>query len=526
MSKRQILGGLAAIVVILSFSGEGSTAAATRVESSGELRAELTARLQSILKEVDPAGQVSVRVTQKKSTIALPGTAFTLTDHELVSASKFLRFAEARVQILASTPNLPAGVVSIMQTVGREYAEVVSVDTSQLPADYLAARQKLIDSAKVTSRPWDNQFGNALASLRAIEQKGRLFAFGAAGLCLAVAIGLMVLGRRRDNSVMSSLNSGFTLVSKAFENGGMSQPVLSRPTATKAESTSNRREYDSSDGVSQAKDIRDLPPAGLMALIMDCYWSAEDHYAAFIWQQMSAGQKVLILSSKGELRRYFETVAGIEPIDLGLDRHPSYLDPLGYDHLDNGELRNIVLKHPQLFNRLTPIRARSIDLKPSERIRLMHESTAGDTPNHNFAGYPPSKLRSLKPAIQLEVRSVQDEMEVIELADQFPEVIKQVPSLAWLLRLPPEDQDEILKSMSARQLAEAWTGPQDVLDALAKRLNPSKVSLLESTLEKVTPSRDSDAFLMIHSRVVAKLEDSNAVSRDADSLSESSHAAA
>ncbi|HMN67249.1 MAG TPA: hypothetical protein PKC28_01800 [Bdellovibrionales bacterium] len=67
-------------------------------------------------------------------------------------------------------------------------------------------------------------------------------------------------------------------------------------------------------------------------------------------------------------------------------------------------------------------------------------------------------------------------------------------SLVWLALAPVVHREKILSEIDARQLAEAWIGPEPVLAALKEVLSPKKAEMLAHFLSSSAPDRDNATF--------------------------------
>ena len=78
-------------------------------------------------------------------------------------------------------------------------------------------------------------------------------------------------------------------------------------------------------------------------------------------------------------------------------------------------------------------------------------------------------------------------------------------SLVWALKLSTSALQEILKDMSAVDLAAAWTGPPELLKHLSSSINERKLKLVQSYVSKGQVDRGSSVYAEIHRRVLSQL---------------------
>jgi len=212
------------------------------------------------------------------------------------------------------------------------------------------------------------------------------------------------------------------------------------------------------------------------------------------------------------LEDYGRFLMTVSESDLGVDQDPSYLRPLPIAHLDMQSLTKITLANPRLLFKLSPLRSAALRLRPKERLLL--NTTAEKEANHpelKNADLPElprtsSTPRFLKRNIMIEIHTEDEELEVLDMADKTLSLVAQVPSLGWLRMLPRETAVEILRPISARDLATAWVGPAPILEETFGFLSDKKKEMLKSQLERTTPSRQSPVLIFIHQRIVEELQ--------------------
>ena len=94
--------------------------------------------------------------------------------------------------------------------------------------------------------------------------------------------------------------------------------------------------------------------------------------------------------------------------------------------------------------------------------------------------------------------SFDDERALMERPELVPTGYKkQVKSLVWLALQPDESIKDTLARYDARTLASAWVGPAEVLSKLEKHLPEKKLKVLQGFTKKMTPSRNSSAYLQL-----------------------------
>lgn len=261
---------------------------------------------------------------------------------------------------------------------------------------------------------------------------------------------------------------------------------------------------------SMRENFKSYSEETLVACLSDCYWGEFDTYAAFLWKQIPVGTRSALLSnapiSARHLVGYIAAISELAGVDLGLIDSPAYIKPLPISHLDNRDLCQFVRTEPALLGLLSPLRTRALPLSLTEKV---HFREIVGTPEAGFErelrAAPPSRFRSIRRKLNISIASLQEESELLALPRISPDLIEDVPSLGWGLRLSREELSEVLEGFSARDLAQAWIAPDEVLAHFSSCLPAKKFELLKSLEKKVRPGRENDSFRMIHAAVTDRL---------------------
>ncbi len=243
----------------------------------------------------------------------------------------------------------------------------------------------------------------------------------------------------------------------------------------------------------------------LAAMISDCYWCERDDYAAYLWRYSSAKDQKALIGKIDYMAEYGAYLAGIEPMDLGLESDPAYgaATPISIYHLNNEEITMLARRYPALVDRLSKMRHEHLKLSLIDRLEI--QESAGKkkaTVLPDFAELPSSPRRVLKNRIQLFVANADEERRLIQTKNLPPEIQAEVPTLGWLAKLPDAAIAEILAPFSPRELATAWIGPEEVLAHLERALPDRKREMMRSYRQKMAPSRTSPTFKALHAKSI------------------------
>ena len=115
--------------------------------------------------------------------------------------------------------------------------------------------------------------------------------------------------------------------------------------------------------------------------------------------------------------------------------------------------------------------------------------------------------RRVRSSSRLQLRTVDEETEVLRLPGVPFEVMEAIPSLGWVAKLPNSEIEYLLKRFTGSELATAWIGPKDVLLRLARALPSAKFHALRKALQSgILPSRDSAVYAKLHELAVTALK--------------------
>lgn len=501
--------------------------AGTTNKKNGPTTYEIATALQNLVREVDASAYVVVKANEKKGTgkVRMPGTPFVLNDVDIAGAVGEGSFAQLNVTIFSTSGSLPKGVQSLLRRVAENYAEKVDIKVEALPADFLEAQKKLSSnirndslSSNGESKAWEIKFAEVLTQVPELIQKGKQLASefsqtwfkSAKSIALGVVVAssllffllvILVIGMQRRRNTL--LEAGLSGVKSAIEQGAYGSAQDQRPSV--AQTSAPQAQIQAASLNNDGQSLAAIPEDGALALLSDCYWSHQDNYGAFLWRRISAERKISLLKRMPALNDYGRFLVGRAEEDLGMDQDPRYLQPLPIWHLDMMELTEFTRSYPGILSRLSPLRVSALSLRPTERIALYASSEI--LQGQLTPSLPDSKspARPLKEALVLEIHSDEDELEILGMQGISLAIMAQVPSLGWLLQLPAENIADILKSLSARDIASAWIGPSSILNEISKHIAEKKLEMMKSQLERVIPSRESPVFVFIHQRAVEEI---------------------
>lgn len=470
------------------------------------LQAALETRVSAILHSYDPKGMVVLKLIPRTARQALPATPFygELSERD---ARGNVQIEAVTISILVTKPPFPESISELVKTVVTSDgypSPTIKVDA--LPAELSAARDE-DPSISVIRKALEQQAEstrNAVEVSAALKSDLRMGGLGALFVVLALFAVRLREQAKRDRAVQDAART---------VGDGLAKMSLPPP------APSNAREIRAPVAVASSRSSASSGPGlerhseeSLLACLMDCYWSEEDGYAAFIWKRIDVGIRKGMVTRFPLLSEYASFLmqgGAVEEVDLGIVDEPCYLAPLPIHHLDNATLTAVVRQQPAVYFGLSTLRIGRLALSPVERIkvtRLTREPVRGEIASA-LAELKRSRPRPLRSRSMILVRTLEEETEILALEGLSVELMAEVPSLGWLERLPKDQAAEILSAYPARELAQAWVGPKDLLGRLISHVAPKKRELLEAYLDGASPSRDSAVYKEIHRKTISALRE-------------------
>jgi len=451
-----------------------------------ELENQIQQRVNSILQRADSLAIVQVQIKPRKVSADLPVFGFSAQvtpmnfDGQMSSAT----IESINIRVISQLDTIPDWIKN-------EIVRTTEVPGVKVEIAYEKAAGQLTDERLELARVAREASEVALSSLNQVKLGvwGIIVALTLSLLAIAWAVFSMAkrmetsLGRVVEDKVvpaMQNSNGGGT------NTAGHSSEKESRPGAAKASVLAGP--------TGGAKELAEFSPDTLQALFNDCYWAHADGYANYLWQQATQAQKQALLESKFVDPAYFAYVRQAAPENLEYHHDPRYLAAGSEFHcLNQEDLTAWLIKNPKQFERITPLRWDRLPLSLEQRIQF--GEIKGDGKHEAVKITAKSKPRELKSRLEIKELRAEDEQFIWDNPAKIPPHVRSsLRSLVWLALAPAEGRREILAGLDARQLAEAWTGPEPVLSALKEALPAKKLEMLEHFLKDASPGRSNDTF--------------------------------
>jgi hypothetical protein len=458
-----------------------------------------------IIKSRDPEVLAFASLVYAKSDNSLPGTPFVVTETRIDETGS-PEVGSIRVRILSKLNPFPPELTKIIKS------EVARFGTEpQLNFEPLLSPEKATEAEEEVAGTTTEEKPKSLEDLKDPKKWEQWAAenplmtvmtivVAAIGLILLL-LGLFYLA----NSLMGkrAMSQGFKQMADAFaENGGGGAVAAAGGGATgSSEIKMTGSGAGSSAGGGDDSPYKTFPIESLKALMSDAYWGQYDGFASYLWKRIPIERKQEILDSCNFLRDYVKHLVKVEEDYVAYDQEPYYLNPLPLNHLSMKDLTKLVREQASLLNALPVMRVQALELPSPELIRMVRDLDDSDSINpEQIRSANASPLRDLERNYNFKINSVEEELEILAIENLSPSQQKQIPTLAWLARLPDIEIEAILAGFMAQDLALAWVGPEDVLEKLASHLPLKKLALVLNYVERTAPNRDSEAFQSLYKR--------------------------
>ncbi len=491
---------LLSALVAFSFSSPGALAASQfSEETSLAIQRALEEQFTQLLKAYDPAGVAVVRAELMKDVDKpLPGTPYSVQSLVINGSNDRVQFSKIQVTLLTRDASAPDEVRSFVTDVCRNYGVTPTIRNEKLPAEIKSQSKDSNPAAPMTERETMERLATGLDKLSSSLESIKIAFFGFCALTLA-AVGALALRRSRPSrELLQAMERNFAQLATAIGEGASSREIsgasvtaATGPASTISPSNSGRLEKYSDEA--------------LLECLADCYWSEQDGYAAFLWRSIPFDTRQGLISKAPFLAEYTGFLKTVQATDFGYIEDPAYLTPAGFWSADNSAISRAVESQAALYRKLSKIRAQNISLSITEKVRLAQAEAPQLVPMPKLAASAPRKLRA---RIDLQIRTIEEERELLEVPSLTQEAMQSIPSLGWSRKLADAALQEILREFSARDLASAWIAPGDVLDRLSHALPEKKRENVLSIIAKNPnlASRQSGAFFALHRKIIDRLE--------------------
>lgn len=451
-----------------------------------ELENQIQQRVFAIVQRADPLAIVQVQIKLKKvqSNIPMFGLDASVTPVEYDGALGSSSIDNVDVRILTQVEKVPDWIRS-------EVEKAVGLSEVKLNIQYEKAAGVITDGREEFSKIAKEATQSAVSSVNQLK-------FGVWGILAAlmvsfagVAYAIVSLAKRMESSLGKVIEEKLVPAMQTSSGGGARIEPSSK---SDPQSANPLNAVQAAPGA--ANELQDYPVEALLTLLSDCYWTENDGYAHYLWKVMSQEQREKVLAAGEINENYFSFIRQTPPVNMDYHSDARYLrGGKEFRHASQTDVADWVKKNPKQFQRVSPMRWDVLPLSLEQRIQFAQMKTTPEDQNAPIKIALQSKPRELTEKLRIRALRPEDEQYLWDNADKIPETVRgSLRSLVWLARAPVDYQQKIFSDLDARQLAEAWVGPEAVLNKLKEALPAKKVEMLQHFLDSTTPDRAGDVF--------------------------------
>lgn len=458
---------LSLFLLVFSFSSSFAY-----VQQKIQLEEQIERRVQHVLKNIDPYAQVLVKLELKNKRVDLAATNISLlniTDSKKERSLEFNDIQSITIKIISSKEELPTWIQPELQNLFQYKNSTLKIELEKIdPASLLEIENNSMKSFFET-QSFD-------------LQKKFLYLLGT--LAFSFMAFFLFLSMRNKNHYSQLVSKLSEAISSSSKDHMPTLPPIVDVTP---------KQQSLSVGSSSSKNLHFLQIKQVIALFSDCYWCMADNYAAWLWTQLSSEQRLQLIEAWPKADLYSKYLTYIEPISGNYHNHPTYLNPLKIESTSQTDLAEWLKKNPGIWSLLPPLRQETCPLTIQEQLSMMNTKPV------IFSNVTLPKATSTDRKLVIKANfseiSENDELAIWENPELVPQELRgDIPTLVWLAQLEAQKREKILSKLDAQQVAQAWIGPQVVLDLIQSSIPEKKWELVESYIKKFTPSRRSQAF--------------------------------
>ena len=490
-------------ILLTMFYGVGQLAAGTPTQYKVELENQIRDRVAKIIEKVEAMSIVQVRVNLKTLSSDLPGVGMGGSVIPLESDGKLGSGSVSSVDIRVLTPE-----GAPPEWVTKEIEQATKFTDVKVRVAYEKIAGEVVIPASENSKffkKFESDFLETFLKKDFVQMAkgatdvvtsiktaawGMIMAIVACFLLIASL--MMVMSTRFESSLGRVIDNKLLPALAQMKSGGGGEN-RARERAVSEESKPIEIQLPSAPG---NRELADIPVAIVTNLLVDCYWTLNDGYAHWLWEQATQSQREALLSSNKLDRRYFSYIRQFGAENLKYHNDARYF-MLGdeFASINQEDLAAWVSKNPSSFARITPMRWDLLPIGLPERIKFSQASLAAVDDSKPVKVDKKSQPRVL--AMKLEVKTLlpEDESYVFENADSIPrETRSSLRTLAWFALAPLDYRQSILVDMDAREICEALVGPEAILSKVREAIPAKKLDNVLHYAKDIAGDRSSDAY--------------------------------
>lgn len=450
---------------------------------------ELESRIGNIIRSIDPHHRVSVDVVYKTISAPLPGTDLIISNFSTVRSSvKSSDIQKINVKIFTSKSPLPIWLSDEVRKSVKFPGISVDLEFAPLPLEQLTFLEK------------ENISGMFIKDSVSDFQKkiDRFYWFFIGSILLVVAF-TALLFKLRSNQFQTTLNNEISRLIEGFSGASQNPSIKNAlPQLDSAQHKVDPLRNKTDPEIETENPFVEASVQSIVSILSDCYWCQVDDYAAWIWRKVPFPMKTQILDSTDFLWDYTSYLSKVPPKRRSYHEEPYYLGENKLINISQIDLQAQLLREPSLWHFLSLMRRETLNIKLRDRAKFLQSPRTMTEKAWSKITTIHSSKRAFAFEEKISISSLQEELEIFKQPSIVPlEMLHSLESLVPLALCTLEDRREILSRFQSDELASAWIGPREVLSKLEEALSEKKLKILNSYLEKSTPSRQSATFFAL-----------------------------
>lgn len=451
-------------------------------------------RVKEVVEKIDPSALVRVEIKLRKvqSMVPLLGYEVNSTPLEYGEDIGPESIERIKIKITSELESYPDWIVTEMKS-------AAIIDKVKIDLEFVKAPGSLRDSrsdlARFVREDLFALFKTALGDAASIKYA----VWGGIGVLtlglILVAIGIFGFSSRMTATLTSLVDGKLVPALSSINVSGGIKGAAGVAAGGDGKTSIQNAQFAAAGGIGTRNDIEDLPVSSILAVLTDCYWTGSDGYANYIWSQLKTSQRETVLKADFIDPEYLSFIRTARSENLGYHSDIRYLNPSkDFDRINQEELLEWVRNNFHYASLISPIRFDQLDLTLEERVQIFLEPQKKAT-GATLGITQKSALRTLPAQFRVKKLTIRDEEFLWENHQRVPRDARfQLRSLVWLGLAPAEYRRTVLAELDARQIAEAWSAPEPVLNSLKEVLPAKKLEMVEHFIATTPADRGSEVY--------------------------------
>lgn len=469
--------------LLVAFTGSFAQAAQSQVDFENQIRD----RVYHVVSKVDPSALIQPKVVFKKISATLPGLDI---DAKVIPLDYDGGFGTSSLESV--TIRIVTRLDPFPEWIQQEVSKAAQLEGVKMNITYEKAAGEIEVPEAQIAKVITEQSGPAVEILKQLRT-GVWGLIGGIVFMLAAMVWVLANFASRLEKTFGRLVEEKVVPAMQANRGGGANIQQAAAAEDKPERAAQLTGNVSGGG---SKELDGIPDAVLASLFSDCYWTSCDRYAHYLWNQLSQPQKEKLLDSGIVDPNYFSYFRKFEPANLGYHTDARYfMTANDFTTINQVDLAKWLKSHTEYASRLTPMRWDLLPISLEDRLKLSSLRQATTKKLAAAASVTKSALRELPISLEIDTLSAEDEAFIWKNHQTIPEQLRgSLKTLAWLALSSLDYRTKVLGDLDARQLAEAWVGPSEVLEKLREAVPAKKLEMMEHFRKETRADRNGAVF--------------------------------